>query len=616
MEALESRRLLSGSHHFGGSLHRLDSSGVGGYTPAQIRSAYGLDQVHFGSMPGNGAGQTIAIVDAFNDPKVSSDLHTFDQQFGLQDPPSLQVVNQSGSTSALPTDDPGWSQEISLDVQWAHASAPAANILLVEANSDGLNNLLSAVNYAKKAKGVSTVSMSWGGGEFWSESSYDSVFSSPANHRGVTFVAASGDSGSWDGPQWPASSANVLAVGGTTLATSGSSGTYAGETAWEGSGGGVSAVEPEPVYQASVQGTGGRSTPDVSLNADPNTGYAVYDSVPVDGQSGWAVFGGTSAAAPQWAGLIAIGDQGRVLKHEHTLDGTTGTLPLLYSFYGNASSYFHDVTSGMTSPFVSAFPGYDAATGLGSPKAPAIAQAISTADPSTLPGGAVQTAAQTTRPARRQHFHPVLVQQTETLARSSTVELASAPQVQTAVLAKAQVRAAAPIEATMTIGASDATSTRGSSATLLPVVAPAAASTPVFASNLILVRKPAVSIASATSFSSSPIVSFPSTFSGTTTPAPAGAVSDVAPSGGVGLLGSAGDWALEASRFMSDALTGSGLISPHPAESPWLKVLRSPAAMAIGVASIPALWYAAVKAEMKRKRQPATVPANDPRPLW
>src|ERR1700760_1775468 len=172
-EPLESRELLSGS-------------AVSGYTPAQIRHAYLFDQITLpGGATANGQGQTIAIVDAFNDPNIAADLNVFDSQFGLQ-AANLQIVNQTGG-STLPATDTGWAGEISLDVEWAHAIAPGAKILLVEANSDSLSDLVAGVDYARHASGVSVVSMSWGGSEFFSwyggesesEVNYDPYFTTP-----------------------------------------------------------------------------------------------------------------------------------------------------------------------------------------------------------------------------------------------------------------------------------------------------------------------------------------------------------------------------------------------------------------------------------------------------
>ncbi|HTU92785.1 MAG TPA: hypothetical protein VMF69_22075, partial [Gemmataceae bacterium] len=349
---------------------------AGGYTPSQIAQAYGFNQISFTSngttVPGNGAGQTIAIVDAYNDPNISSDLQTFDAQFGLLNP-TLTVVGQTGGAAPTGTDPTGgWEVEESLDVEWAHAVAPAANIVLVEANSNSLTNLMTAVKTAANLPGVSVVSMSWGAGEFSSETSDDSAyFSTPNVPANVAFVAASGDYG--PPPNYPAASPNVLAVGGTTLTLT-SSNNWASETAWSGSSGGISAYEKLPSYQvAAVTNNpnipGGtpttRTVPDVAYDANPNTGFAVYDSFD---ESGWLEIGGTSDAAPQWAALIAIADQGRALNGESTL----GYSQLLPDIYQMPASNFHDITSGSSisssgGPSYSAGPGYDLVTGLGTP---------------------------------------------------------------------------------------------------------------------------------------------------------------------------------------------------------------------------------------------------------
>ncbi len=371
VESLESRQLLSTSPLTAHSNLTLSpaaaGSGIDGYSPSQIRHAYGLDRAG-----GDGTGQTIAIVDAFHDPSIFADLHTFDQTFGLADPPSFKAVNQTGGSTSSVKKDSGWASEIALDVEWAHAIAPKANILLVEASSDTLGDLLAAVDYARHASGVSVVSMSWGADEFQGQTQYDNVFTTPSGHSGVTFVAASGDFGSWYGPEWPSSSPNVVAVGGTSLLTSSASGAYAAEYGWRDSGGGISRFEAEPSYQSAAQHTGGRTTPDVSFNADPRTGFAVYSSISDAGMMGWSVVGGTSAAAPGWAGIIALADQARATAGKGSLD-SAGTLSTLYGL-GNAgaatyTASFHDVTVGRSSYFLGAHTGYDGVTGLGSPEA-------------------------------------------------------------------------------------------------------------------------------------------------------------------------------------------------------------------------------------------------------
>ncbi len=192
-------------------------------------------------MTGTGAGTTIAIVDAYDDPNIANDLHQFDVAFGLPDP-TFTKENETGGTT-LPAGNKGWATEIALDVEWAHAIAPGANILLVEANSSSMSDLMTAVNTARNAPGVVAVSMSWGGSEFSSETSYDSDFTTPAGHTGVSFFVSSGDDGA--PASYPATSPNVVSVGGTSLYLNGTS--YSSESAWSGSGGGLSATKPSPV---------------------------------------------------------------------------------------------------------------------------------------------------------------------------------------------------------------------------------------------------------------------------------------------------------------------------------------------------------------------------------
>jgi subtilase family serine protease len=356
------------------------------YTPSQIRAAYGFGSIVFTNskgqkVAGDGTGETIAIVDAYEDPHITADLQAFDAAFGISDNDgkgnfALTTVMMAPA-SQMTTDD-GWAMETALDVEWAHAVAPGAHILLVEAVSAGIGDLLGAVDYARNQTGVVAVSMSWGGGEMHSEKYFDTYFTTPAGHRGgygllggVTFVAAAGDDGA--GAEWPSVSPNVVAVGGTTLSTT-SSGAWGAETAWSGSGGGVSMYEPKPTYQdLNVIGGSYRTNPDVSIDADPNTGYPIYDN-------GWLTIGGTSAGAPQWSALIAIADQGRALKGKGSLNGATQALPDLYSLPAND---FHDITSGSNG--YSATAGYDLATGRGSPKANLIAMDLLTINAIAFP---------------------------------------------------------------------------------------------------------------------------------------------------------------------------------------------------------------------------------------
>jgi subtilisin-like proprotein convertase family protein len=349
----------------------LASSAPVGLTPAQIRHAYGIDQILFdGGIVGDGAGQTIAIVDAYHSPTVFADLQVFDSTFHIADPPSFRQVAQDGSTN-FPSVDPAgagaadgtWELETALDVEWAHAIAPAANILLVEADSSSFSDLVqAAVNYARSQPGVIAVSMSFGSDEFSGETSNDTYFTTPAGHTGVTFLAATGDDGQPGG--YPAYSQNVVAVGGATLSTN-SSGAYLGETGWSGSGGGTSTIVTQPGYQSDTvtQSTTRRANPDVAFDADPNSGVAIYDSYDF-GAAGWIQIGGTSFSTPAWAGLIAIADQGRSLLGLSSLDGRTETLPDLYQL---PASDFNDITSGNNG--FAAGAGYDLVTGRGTPKA-------------------------------------------------------------------------------------------------------------------------------------------------------------------------------------------------------------------------------------------------------
>jgi subtilase family serine protease len=355
LEALEDRQLLS-------------------VTPSQIWAAYGVNQVYQNGL--NGAGQTIAIIDAYAYPQVASDLQRFDQEHGVPAPPRLKIVGQNGGAPPSQGDPAGpgrnnWEFETALDVEWAHAIAPGASLLLVEANSSSLGDLFAATNFARQAPGVSVVSMSFGDslGEQASDTQYDKYLATPSGHTGVTFVAASGDHGV---VSYPSSSPSVLAVGGTQFSTSPPlAGASNGEIGWAGSGGGYSAIESEPAYQRSVQGTGSRSTPDVAYDA--GTPFAIYDT--------WGAYGiygdnqevGTSAGAPQWAALIALADQSRAQRGLGTLDGPTQTLPLLYLL---SSSAFNDITGGNTK-YHSAMPGYDLVTGLGSPIASQVVTGLS-----------------------------------------------------------------------------------------------------------------------------------------------------------------------------------------------------------------------------------------------
>jgi subtilase family serine protease len=353
-----------------------------GLTPAEVRHAYGFDQIP--ALAGNynsaGAGQTIAIVMAGHNPNIASDLHVFSQTFGLPDATFVQL-NQKGSTKGPWTGvNASWAGEIALDVEWAHAIAPAAKIVLVEANSANLNDLAAAIDTARKYPGVSAVSMSWGLLQGPGMNSYEQYFTAPAGHTPITFVAATLDNGLAypNNLYWPSVSPKVIAVGGTSM-TLDASGNYQGETGWGPSTGGISTWFAKPTYQQGIvtQSTQYRTVPDVSYHADnTNEGFAVYSTVAVNRQTGWFNAYGDSAGAPQWAALVAIANQQRAAAGLPTLDGASQVLPGLYALAGlNYSAYYHDVTTGGNGKY-SAGVGYDLVTGLGTPKADALVPAL------------------------------------------------------------------------------------------------------------------------------------------------------------------------------------------------------------------------------------------------
>jgi subtilase family serine protease len=320
----------------------------GGITPAQISVFYGFPASQ------QGAGQTIAIVDAYDDPNIEADLAVFSTQFNL---PACTTANgcfkKVYSAGTQPQEDNDWAGEISLDVEWAHAVAPLAKIILVE-SPDADQSIFDAVTFAEKLK-PSVISLSWGGEEFATETSMDSIFSSST----VPIVAASGDSGT--GVIYPAASPYVVSVGGTQL-TMGNYGNYISETVWSGSGGGVSAYEKEPAFQTTYgipQATGMRGVPDVAYNASPYVPYNIYDSL----SRGWILVGGTSAAAPQWAALIA--------DMKAAKNGNFGNFDASIYSVAKTPSLLHDITTGTNGAcgyYCTARSGYDYVTGLGTPQ--------------------------------------------------------------------------------------------------------------------------------------------------------------------------------------------------------------------------------------------------------
>ncbi|HTJ66429.1 MAG TPA: S53 family peptidase [Actinospica sp.] len=321
-----------------------------GYGPSSIQSAYKLPSSSAGS------GETVAIVDAYNDPTAAADLAVYRGQYGLSACTvaggCLKIVSQTGSTTSLPKTNASWATEESLDLDMVSATCPNCHIILVEASSASSANLGTAVNEAAKL-GANAISNSYGGNESSKDATYDTKY---YDHPGIAITASTGDSGY--GVEYPAASPFVTAVGGTSLSTSSNSRGWT-ETAWSGAGAGCSSNEARPSYQAGA-GTGcaERAVADVSAIADPNTGVAVYDSTPSQGYSGWQVYGGTSVASPIIASVYALA-------------GNTSSVDNASLAYAHTGS-LNDVTSGndgscSVSQLCTARTGWDGPTGLGTP---------------------------------------------------------------------------------------------------------------------------------------------------------------------------------------------------------------------------------------------------------
>jgi subtilase family serine protease len=322
-------------------IYKTNTGAPKGISPDIIKAIY--------SLPKTGGHGTIAIVGAYDDITIEKDLGVFDQAFNL---PACTTKNGCLEKHLIDSDtktNSGWGMETSLDIEWAHAIAPQAKILLVSAKTPSGANLLKAVDYAAGRADVTAISMSFGGAEFPEEKSLDAHFKS---NSGAVFFASSGDNG-W-GASWPASSPNVVSVGGTSLSLK-ANGMLTSESAWSGSGGGVSAYESAPNYQTdySIPKSGGmRAIPDVSYNADPKSGFSIY----VKGK--WYVVGGTSAGAPQWAAIQSL--------------GLSATNEKLYADKSSDSfaNFFRDIVSGSNGNckyYCQARKHYDYITGLGSP---------------------------------------------------------------------------------------------------------------------------------------------------------------------------------------------------------------------------------------------------------
>lgn len=376
-------------------VNALVNNKVRGLTPAMVQRAYGFDLI-----ANQGEGQTIGILASWDNPTIQADLNTFDTEFGLPAPDFVKLY----PSNAVPVPPAGYPSsaleefqlESSLDVEWAHAMAPKARIVLVE-TTDIVDDLMQAAD-AAVAAGASVISMSFGVPE--------SVFSVERQHAldqrltmpNVAYIASAGDTGNFSCQGfaslcWPGTSPNATSVGGTMLHTD-STGDYTSEVAWKGpgtsshpglvsgGGGGLSINEDVPAYQSSFNPYAKRGVPDVAYNANPNNGFPVYHSNSFQGSTGWSEVGGTSAGAPQWAALIAIANSLRKSSGKASLSGSN---PYLYSIaagYAYDSNY-HDIfagtnTNGQCGPLCTATVGYDLVTGLGSPKAANLINSLAT----------------------------------------------------------------------------------------------------------------------------------------------------------------------------------------------------------------------------------------------
>ncbi|MHB1488337.1 MAG: S53 family peptidase [Acidimicrobiales bacterium] len=364
------------------------------YSPEEMRHAYGVDALT--SAGDIGAGQTIVIVDSYGSPDIRSDLQQFDSAYNVPPPPSLIVDAPLGT---VPFDNTNvtmivWAEETTLDVEWAHAMAPGAGLVLLTSpvaetgGVQGMPQFLQLEQYALDHHLGNVLSQSWGSPENSLLSStgralitqFDGLFQQAAS-AGVTVLAASGDHGSAQGGgpaptvQFPASSPWVTSVGGTTLDAT-VTGQYQGEVAWNtnvgASGGGVSQLEPEPAYQRCLPTGdqtllhGFRGLPDVAMNADWNSPVPIFMSLPGFIGGSYLTVGGTSEGSPVWAGIVADLDQ-----HAGTSLGFLN--PLLYRLgcTGGLANVMHDITAGTNAwggvPGYVATPGWDPVTGWGSP---------------------------------------------------------------------------------------------------------------------------------------------------------------------------------------------------------------------------------------------------------
>ena len=368
-----------------------------GETPASLGCVYKLGPDTAGCNPTSATGHptggwgAIALVDAYDNPNAASDLAYFSSYFGLSAATFTKVYantsfgtlhGMTASCSGAPAGNADWGTEIDLDIEWAHAMAPSAQIILVEACSSSYNDLFYAEQVAGAevtAAGGGDISNSWGGGEFSGEvGAVDDVFYR-YYWKYIIYFASAGDSG-W-GAQYPSSSPWVVSAGGTTVNRD-VNGNFLSESCWSGSGGGVSLYEkwqsppsinngmgPWTAFQYSLFGQTARQTPDLSFDADPNSGVWVYDSY--GSEPGWMIVGGTSVASPSLAGIVNSAGNRRGEAPEIGGAYTNEENNLIYSQEFSHSNYalnFYDVRTGSNGTGHNAHSYYDQCTGVGTPR--------------------------------------------------------------------------------------------------------------------------------------------------------------------------------------------------------------------------------------------------------
>jgi subtilase family serine protease len=337
-------------------------------TPASLACVYGLVKAASGCNPNvvttvaTGGSKAIAIVDAYDDPTAASDLEYYSKQFGLPTvtASNFEVVYATGTKPAQDSTG-GWELEESLDIEMAHALAPKAKVYLVEAASNSNTDLFTAEKKAASlvaAAGGGEVTNSWGEGEYSGETSDDSNFKTSK----VVYFASTGDA---PGTEYPSVSPYIVAAGGTSISRNTVTGDYQGQITWDQGGGGPSQYESIPSYQKSIASIVGtqRGVPDISFDANPETGVWVLDSTPLNGQGGsdsWWLVGGTSVASPALAALVNAAGSFH--------SSTASELNTIYAHYTD-KSYFTDITSGGAGPYEGylAVKGWDFTTGVGAP---------------------------------------------------------------------------------------------------------------------------------------------------------------------------------------------------------------------------------------------------------